>query len=165
MAQRLTPDMIKRAGYGMDHPDYQGSPDEKNWFEHSYMPRLAARGEEVSEGYELVPAMQDVKLDRKWGFFDVNGDFRPMTIGMSYRVMPYNYIVCQAKSLRRRWWRSGRADTSGCPKIPAALCAQVGQGASSQRDVTSAGHYSLCLIQSRKLTHRSSPLGAKPVTS
>ncbi len=98
MAQRLTPDMIKRAGYGMDHPDYQGSPDEKSWFEHSYMPRLAARGEEVPEGYELVLAMQDVKLDRKWGFFDVNGDFRQMAIGMSYRVMPYNYIVCQAKN-------------------------------------------------------------------
>jgi hypothetical protein len=137
MAQRLTPDMIKRAGYGMDHPDYQGSPDEKSWFEHSYMPRLAARGEEVPEGYELVPAMQDVKLDRKWGFFDVNGDFRQMGIGMSYRVMPYNYIVYQAKNppapLVAKW--SCRHN----PKTPAALYARAGQDASSPRDVTSAG--------------------------
>ena len=80
----------------MDHPDYQGRLDEKNWFEYSYLPMITS--EEIPDGYEIVPAMKDVGRDRTWGFFSGGGFFSHMSLGMTYRTMPYSYVVCQAKN-------------------------------------------------------------------
>jgi hypothetical protein len=96
MAQRLTPDMIKRAGYGMDHLDYKGTADEKSWFEHLYLPSLSTS--EIPDGYEIVPAMSVIASDRPWGFFNGSFGVADGGTGGGGVVWPYNYVVCQAKS-------------------------------------------------------------------